>query len=123
MSFASRRRMSENLREEIIKMHAQVCSGLADPNRILIIYSLAEGPRCVNDIAAAMEIPQPKVSRHLKILRERGIVRAERVGQSINYRLTDVRIIEALNILRAILADQLKDQALLARQANAKITI
>lgn len=123
MSCASRRRMSENLREEIIKMHAQVCSGLADPNRILIIYSLAEGPRCVNDIAAAMEIPQPKVSRHLKILRERGIVRAERVGQSINYRLTDVRIIEALNILRAILADQLKDQALLARQANAKITI
>ena len=115
--------MSENLREEVNRMHAQVCSGLADPNRILIIYSLAEGPRCVNDIAAAMEIPQPKVSRHLKILRERGIVRAERVGQSINYRLTDSRIIEALNILRAILADQLKDQALLARQANAKITI
>lgn len=115
--------MSDNLREEVNRMHAQVCSGLADPNRILIIYSLAEGPRCVNDIAAAMEIPQPTVSRHLKILRDRGIVRTERVGQSINYYLTDPRIVQALNILRSILADQLKDQALLARQVNAKIIL
>jgi DNA-binding transcriptional ArsR family regulator len=111
-----------NLREEVIRMHAQVCNGLADPSRILIIYSLAEGPRCVNDIAASMEIPQPTVSRHLKILRERGIVRAERVGQNINYHLTDARIIQALDLLRSMLADQLKDQALLARQVNRKIT-
>ena len=114
--------MSDNLREEVTRMHAQVCSALADPSRILIIYSLSEGPRCVNDIAASMEIPQPKVSRHLKILRDRGIVRAERAGQSINYYLTDTRIVQALDLLRAMLAHQLKDQALLARQANAKIT-
>jgi len=114
--------MSDNLREEVVRLHAQVCSGLADPNRILIIYSLAEGPRCVNDIASSMELTQPTVSRHLKILRERGIVRAERDGQTMNYRLSDVRIIQALDILRSILADQLKDQVLLARQVNQKIT-
>lgn len=69
--------MSDNLREEVVRLHAQVCSGLADPNRILIIYNLAEGPRCVNEIAASLELSQPTVSRHLKVLRERGIVRAE----------------------------------------------
>ena len=114
--------MSDNLREEVVRLHAQVCSGLADPNRILIIYSLAEGPLCVNDIASSMALPQPTVSRHLKILRDRGIVRSERDGQTINYRLADPRIIEALDILRSILADQLKDQVLLARQVNQKIT-
>lgn len=114
--------MSDNLREEVVRLHAQVCSGLADPNRILIIYNLSEGPRCVNDIAFSLDLPQPTVSRHLKILRERGIVRADREGQSINYRLSDNRIVEALDILRAILADQLKDQVLLARQVNQKIT-
>lgn len=112
-----------NLREEVLRLHAQVCSGLADPNRILIIYNLSAGPRRVNDIAASLELPQPTVSRHLKILRERGIVRAERDGQSINYRLSDARIISALDTLRAIMADQLKDQALLARQVNEKITL
>jgi DNA-binding transcriptional ArsR family regulator len=47
--------MTDSLREEVVRMHAQVCSGLADPNRILIIYSLAEGPRNVTDIASAVE--------------------------------------------------------------------
>ena len=114
--------MSDNLREEVVRLHAQVCSGLADPNRILIIYNLAEGPRCVTEIAASLELSQPTVSRHLKVLRERGIVRAERDGQTIHYRLSDARIIHALDILRSILADQLKDQVLLARQVNEKIT-
>ncbi len=114
--------MSDNLREEVVRLHAQVCSGLADPNRILIIYNLAEGSRCVNEIATSLELSQPTVSRHLKVLRERGIVRAERDGQTIHYRLGDARIIQALDILRSILADQLKDQVLLARQVNEKIT-
>ncbi len=114
--------MSDNLREEVVRLHAQVCSGLADPNRILILYNLSEGPRCVNDIASSLELPQPTVSRHLKVLRDRGMVRAERDGQTNNYRLSDTRIIQALDILRALLADQLMDQALLARQANEKIS-
>lgn len=114
--------MSDNLREEVVRLHAQVCSGLADPNRILILYNLSEGPRCVNDIASSLELPQPTVSRHLKVLRDRGMVRAERDGQTNNYRLSDIRIIQALDILRAILADQLMDQVLLARQANEKIS-
>jgi ArsR family transcriptional regulator len=113
--------MADSLREEVVRLHAQVCSGLADPNRILIIYSLAEGSRNVNDIAAKVELPQPTVSRHLKILRERGIVHSERDGQTINYRLSDMRIIQALDLLRATLADQLRDQALLARQVNENI--
>lgn len=115
--------MSDNLREEVVRLHAQVCNGLADPNRILIIYSLADGPRNVNDIAANVELPQPTVSRHLKILRERGIVRSDRDGQTINYRLSDIRIIQALDLLRATLADQLKDQVLLAQQVNEKLTL
>jgi len=113
--------MADSLREEVVRLHAQVCSGLADPNRILIIYSLADGPRNVNDIAAKVELSQPTVSRHLKILRDRGIVRAERNGQTINYHLSDHRFIQALDLLRTALADQLKEQALLARQVNLQL--
>jgi DNA-binding transcriptional ArsR family regulator len=121
MVFLEVDKMADNLREEVVRLHAQVCSGLADPNRILIIYSLSEGPRNVNDIANTVELPQPTVSRHLKILRDRGIVRADRDGQTINYRLADQRIIQALDLLRATLADQLNDQVLLARQANINL--
>lgn len=114
--------MTDNsLREEVVRLHANVCSGLADPNRILMIYCLAEEPHNVNEIAAILDLPQPTVSRHLKILRERGIVRSERDGQTINYSLTDKRIIQALDLLRASLADMLKDQVRLAQTAGENI--
>ncbi|MHC1739517.1 MAG: ArsR/SmtB family transcription factor [Anaerolineaceae bacterium] len=110
--------MADTLREEVTRLHAQICSGLADPNRIMIIYSLADGSRNVTEIAATVELPQPTVSRHLKILRERGIVRSERNGQSINYQLSDKRVVDALDLLRSALGDMLKDQAALAKQVK-----
>jgi ArsR family transcriptional regulator len=114
--------MTDNsLREEVVRLHANVCSGLADPNRIMIIYSLADGTRNVSDIAGMLDLPQPTVSRHLKILRERGIVRSERDGQTINYQLTDKRVVQALDLLRASLADMLKEQAVLARTVDERI--
>lgn len=110
--------MADNLREEVTRLHAQVCSGLADPNRILIIYALAEGPKNVNDIARKLELPQPTVSRHLKVLRERGIVHAAREAQNVIYSLIDIRIIQALDLLRSVLASSLEDRAALARHAS-----
>lgn len=110
--------MSDNLREEINRIHAQVCSGLADPIRILILYKLAEHPTNVTDLAVSLGIPQPTVSRHLKVLRDRSMVTAERDGQAVIYSLTDRRIIKALDLLRAMLADSLETQVALARTAN-----
>jgi DNA-binding transcriptional ArsR family regulator len=111
--------MADNLREEVVRMHAQLCSGISDPNRILIIYNLAESPKCVNDLASNLELSQPSVSRHLKIMRDCGIVRASREGQSMIYSLADQRIIQALDILRRVLADSLTDQAALVTNVSS----
>ncbi len=114
--------MNNNLREEIHQMHAQVCSALADPNRILILYTLADQPSNVTELARKVELPQPTVSRHLKVLRDRAMVQSQREGQSVVYSVGDTRIIEALDTLRAVLAAQLKNQGALAISANEGIT-
>lgn len=111
----------DKLRDEINNLHAQVCSGIADPNRILILYKLDEGPHNVSDLAAALDIPQPTVSRHLKILRERNMVNSIREGQSVIYSVADQRIIQALDLLRSMLADNLESQSDLARIASESI--
>jgi ArsR family transcriptional regulator len=113
--------MDTNLRAEIDRLHAQVCNGLADPNRILILYTLADTPFNVSDLAKAIELPQSTVSRHLKILRDRGMVTAQREGQSVFYSLTDDRIIQALDLLRAMLASSLESQGELARSVNQNL--
>jgi ArsR family transcriptional regulator len=110
--------MDNNLREEITRLHAQVCSGLADTNRILILYTLNEKSLNVSDLSDFLGLPQPTTSRHLKVLRDRGLVTAERDAQSIYYTLTDQRIIQALDLLRAVLKDKLEAQVQLLRSST-----
>lgn len=108
---------NQQLTQEVTQLHADICSALADPSRILLLYALVEQPRTVNELTHDVNISQSATSRHLKILRERGLVNANRMGQSIEYSLSDPRIIEALDLLRAVLRDSL------ARRANLMIEV
>ena len=105
--------INPTLTQEITALHADICSALADPRRILILYALNEKPSNVGELASVLGISQPSTSRHLTLLRERGIVAAQRDGQSVVYTLTDGRIIQALDLLRSVLASKLKSQAAL----------
>ncbi len=100
-----------NISEEANQLHAEICSAIADPRRILLLYALTEKPHNVSSLAKVLKISQPSTSRHLKILRERGLVQAIRQGASVEYSLIDLRIIEALDLLRAILRDRLAHRA------------
>jgi DNA-binding transcriptional ArsR family regulator len=107
-----------SLENEVYLLHSQLCAGLADPKRILILYALNERSMNVSELAEALNLPQPTASRHLKLLRERGLVTADRKGTSVYYAVTDMRVIKALDLLRAVLADQLQSQADLAESAG-----
>jgi len=111
--------MNNSLREEIHQLHAHICSGLADPIRILILYSLGEQTCSVSELAIQIDIPQPTVSRHLKILRERGLVNSQRDGQFVRYELSDPRVIQALNLLRGVMTSHLNDRAQLANSLSS----
>ncbi len=106
--------MDKNLLKEINELHAEVCSGLADPKRIAILYALADNPQSVTELADALDTPQPTISRHLKILRDHGMVVADRDGANIYYALGDKRIIKALDLLREVLGDHLSKRSALA---------
>ncbi len=96
---------------EIRELHAQICQALADPTRIMLLYALAERPKNVGELAEELSFSQPNVSRHLKILRERGMANATREGADVVYSLSDPRVIQALDLMRGILADQLVQRA------------
>lgn len=62
---------------------------LSDETRLAIVMILREsGELCVCDICAAISESQPKVSRHMAILREAGLVLDRREGKWIHYRLS-----------------------------------
>lgn len=102
--------MREDVRQEIFELHANLCKGLADQKRLLIIETLRHGPRTVGDISAELELSQSNVSQHLGMLRQRELVRARRVGNNVFYSLTHPKILQALDLLREVMADQLADR-------------
>ena len=99
------------LKQEVTQLHAEVCSALADPSRILILYALSEQSHTVNDLSSILNLPQSTVSRHLKILRDCNLVEFVRQGTNMEYHLADHRLIEALDLLRGVMRDRLARRA------------
>jgi DNA-binding transcriptional ArsR family regulator len=66
---------------------ADAFNAVAEPRRRQILDVLAAGERPVNDIVALLDLAQPQVSKHLRVLREVGLVNARNEGRQRLYRL------------------------------------
>ncbi|MGC9292272.1 MAG: ArsR/SmtB family transcription factor [Acidobacteriaceae bacterium] len=82
----------------------------AHATRMRIFCTLENGPKTVGRIAEEAEISNSNASQHLRLMRDRGAVVAERQGQSIYYRMADPRFFEAANLIREALAEQAEDR-------------
>jgi ArsR family transcriptional regulator len=96
-----------SVKSEMIRLHAHVCKGLADPKRLMIIDALRDGEVTVTDLVDALEIPQANVSQHLAVLRDKGLVTSRRDGQWAYYSLTSPKIVQAVDLLRQVMHEQL----------------
>jgi DNA-binding transcriptional ArsR family regulator len=67
-------------------MH-EMFAALAEPNRFRIVELLRAGPRPVNDIGERLRLPQPQVSKHLRVLKEAGLVAVQPRAQQRLYEL------------------------------------
>ena len=96
--------------QEMSLLHNHICTAVGDPKRMLILYALNEEPRHVSALAEYLGLPQPTVSRHLRVLRQRSLVVPEREGSAVFYRLADQQIITILDAMRRQLRDSLTRQ-------------
>jgi len=105
--------------ERINEMHAELCKMLSHPTRLKILRQLKGEKRTVSEIVELLETSQPTVSQHLGELKKRGLVEAERDGNSMLYSITYPKILDACDIIREVLFERLsKNQELLDRGEN-----
>ena len=93
---------------ESYKLLAELSKAFADPKRLIIIAELRKGQKSVGDLVRILAIPQAAVSRHLAVLRERGIVDARREGTNVFYSLADPMICEACDIIQRIVMTRIE---------------
>ena len=78
-----------NIWEYLMEDFVKVMKALSDQNRLKIIKMLQHKSLCVCEMRAALQVAQPTVSKHLKLLEDAGLVNARKEGTWVNYRLTD----------------------------------
>ena len=75
-------------RKRYIAAQARIFKALGHPSRLLMVDALREGEKCVCELQALVGDDMSTISKHLAVLREAGVVSAEKRGTSIYYRLT-----------------------------------
>lgn len=90
----------------VFHMHAELCKALANEHRQAILHAIGDGEKCVGDLAAEIEISVHNVSQHLRVLKERRLVSSRKQGQTVYYRVTNPKFLQACVLIRQALVEQ-----------------
>jgi ArsR family transcriptional regulator len=91
------------------RFKAKIFKALSDPVRLDILDFLREGEKCVCVIVPHVKLIQPVVSRHLKTLRDSGMIKGRKDGNRRLYSIADPQIFRIIDSLAPELISSLKE--------------
>ena len=89
----------------LLERRTTVMKALAHPNRLLMVEALSPGERCVCDLQELVGADLSTVSKHLSLLKAAGVVRSEKRGQQVFYRLRVPCLLSFFSCIDAVFAD------------------
>ena len=98
--------MRSKVLDHKIEEMTKICKALSDPTRFKIFCLLNRGVFCVNAIVNRLQVSQPAISQHLKILREAGLVKIEKKGYWVHYSSNKVKMDRFIKNLVKILSSK-----------------
>jgi ArsR family transcriptional regulator len=108
--------MATDALQPLYRMKADFFKTLAHPARIRVLELLSTGERTVSELLPDVSIEPTNLSQQLAILRRAGLVAARREGLTVSYTLATPRVVEMLDVARAILTSVIAGQAELLDQ-------
>lgn len=90
------------------ELEAETLRALAHPKRLLMLHLLGEGRLSVSALASALDLSLPNASQHLRVLRDRGLVRAERFGHGVRYRVANPAFLRCCARVREVLVEEVQ---------------
>ncbi len=106
------------MNKKIYEMHAQICKVFTNPKRLEIINLLRDGEKTVNELAEQTDVLQANISQHLTVLRQNNVVITRRDGANVYYKITNPKILQAFDLMREVLLEQLKENEKLAKRMS-----
>src|SRR4030042_1331720 len=85
---------------------AHICKVLSVETRVRILELVKDRALCVSAIAARLDVTQGAVSQHLRILRDAGMVTAEKRGYFVHYTLNEKKMSKCKDLMNMLATDQ-----------------
>jgi DNA-binding transcriptional ArsR family regulator len=104
----------------LFEHHAEVCKIFSHPKRLRIIEALRHKELTVGEVVDRLSLPKANVSQHLAVLRQKRVVMTRREGLNIYYRIANPKIIQAFDLMRQVLVEQLENGERLAKRLKRR---
>ena len=98
----------KEIQKKIYEYHAEMCKVFSHPTRLEIINTLRDGEMNVTELSGRIGVDMGNLSQHLGMMRDRRILSTRKEGNIVYYRLTNPKMLNAFDILREILIEQIK---------------
>ena len=94
---------------------ARIVKAMAHPTRLFVVDELSKGERCVCELTEMVGDDVSTVSKHLSVLRNAGIVSAQKRGSQVFYSLRVPCVLKFFSCVETVLKTNAKEQAALVR--------
>lgn len=110
------------MNEQLLFLEARLVKAIAHPTRLKILHLLDEGgPRCVCELIPALGLDQSNVSQHLSLLRQAGVLTAQRDGARVVYSLANPKVAGVLEAVTEAVNHSLTEMARLSKESRRTV--
>ncbi len=101
------------MEDRVYSYHAEMCKVFSHPKRLELINVLRDKEISAGELGEKLGLAPANLSQHLAMMRERRILASRREGNMVYYRIANPQILEAFDLLREILFEQIRQDAAL----------
>ncbi len=101
------------MEDQIYAYHAEMCKVFSHPKRLELIDILRDREMSAGELGEKLGLAPANLSQHLTMMRERHILASRKEGNMVYYRIANPRLLEACDLLREILFEQIRQDAAL----------
>ncbi len=101
------------MEDRIYAYHAEMCQVFSHPKRLEVINILRYGEMTVTELSQKLRLTPGNLWQHLSMMKERHILLSRKEGNLVYYRIANPRLLQAFDLLREILFEQIRQDAAL----------
>ncbi|MHB8485224.1 MAG: ArsR/SmtB family transcription factor [Candidatus Acidiferrales bacterium] len=104
---------------EVYARHAEMCKVFSHPLRLQVLNTLQKKEMSVTDMADRLGVAIGNLSQHLNMMKHRRVLRTRKDGNVVYYRLANPKILDAFDLIREILLEQMQREGMIVRQMKS----